>query len=360
MDRVRKLIFGLAIAVLVVFVNTPVASAEEGLQRPEKINLIVTGSRDNMVKTRITWSAVEGAQGYEVYCRRNPTGETYNLYLYDAWNEWELLGKTEETTYYHDFESADAFVQLRVRAYKDAEYGKFSDVRMLDLEHQTIATLRIYLDSSMKDLFVGEKFTLSLYYATDPVTWESSDKKIATVDDKGVVTAKKAGSCEIIATSGDIVRKCPIKVSKYTRANAYREELNNLLKGKGSGSFALVDIDQDGGKELLVEYYPDAASINTKLYIYTYKDGKLTRSEFRGYGHLEYYKESKCLKNHLMSYGSMSKDGKPGAGTIEYYTISKNKAVQKKNIKLKGKGTDIKPYLLNGQNIEKYITDKLK
>lgn len=52
------------------------------------------------------------------------------------------------------------------------------------------------------------------------ITWKSSDKKIATVDKNGKVTAKAAGSCKITATVGDqkLVCKVTVKKNEYSRS----------------------------------------------------------------------------------------------------------------------------------------------
>lgn len=46
------------------------------------------------------------------------------------------------------------------------------------------------------------------------VTWRSSNKKIATVSKKGLVKAKKAGKCTVIAKVGKKVLKCRVTVRK--------------------------------------------------------------------------------------------------------------------------------------------------
>ena len=59
--------------------------------------------------------------------------------------------------------------------------------------------------SKVKELEVGKEFdlnrTLTPSTSNDVTTWKSSNKKIATVDKMGVVTAKKNGTVTITATT---------------------------------------------------------------------------------------------------------------------------------------------------------------
>jgi len=57
------------------------------------------------------------------------------------------------------------------------------------------------------------KETITLYVNTkSKTTWSSSNKKIATVSSKGVVTAKKPGNTTITATVGKKKYKCKVQV----------------------------------------------------------------------------------------------------------------------------------------------------
>lgn len=59
---------------------------------------------------------------------------------------------------------------------------------------------------------VGEKFTLKIIGKSGKITWSSSDKKIATVDKNGKVTAKKEGTAIIKATIGKTTYTCTVYV----------------------------------------------------------------------------------------------------------------------------------------------------
>lgn len=46
----------------------------------------------------------------------------------------------------------------------------------------------------------------------EKVTYASSNKKVATVNAKGVITAKKVGTATITVRSGSVVKTCKVTV----------------------------------------------------------------------------------------------------------------------------------------------------
>ncbi|MGN1118193.1 MAG: Ig domain-containing protein, partial [Acutalibacteraceae bacterium] len=80
----------------------------------------------------------------------------------------------------------------------------------------------VKLNVSSKTLYIGNTYTLKATVtpstATNKnVTWKSSNKSVATVSSKGVVTGKKAGTATITCTTEDGSYKatCKIKVTKF-------------------------------------------------------------------------------------------------------------------------------------------------
>ena len=59
----------------------------------------------------------------------------------------------------------------------------------------------------------------------NPVTWESSDKSVATVSAKGKVTMKGLGTCTITATVDGISASCKVTVKKQTGTAYYKKFL---------------------------------------------------------------------------------------------------------------------------------------
>lgn len=70
------------------------------------------------------------------------------------------------------------------------------------------------LDKTSLTLEEGESTTLKVIGSQKTIKWSSSDKKIATVTNKGKVTAKKAGNCKITAKAGSKKYICKLKVIK--------------------------------------------------------------------------------------------------------------------------------------------------
>lgn len=76
----------------------------------------------------------------------------------------------------------------------------------------------IKLNFTARELVVGQTFNLKVISGTKNVTWKSSKGWVATVNYKGVVTAMRAGTAEITATSktsNKVVAKCTITVLSY-------------------------------------------------------------------------------------------------------------------------------------------------
>lgn len=105
-----------------------------------------------------------------------------------AWDEWSA-------TYAGAF-SGGLYGLLKTRAkYKDA-----TDIADVTLDKTSLA------------LKVGESATLiAIVQPDEPVTWESSDETVATVDG-GKVDAIKTGTVEIYATVGDSKAVCMVVV----------------------------------------------------------------------------------------------------------------------------------------------------
>lgn len=81
------------------------------------------------------------------------------------------------------------------------------------------ASTKPSLSKTKLTLYAGRSYTLKAEGFSGNVTWKTSDKKIATVSNKGKVTAKKAGTVTITAKCGKQKKTCkvtvkPVKLSK--------------------------------------------------------------------------------------------------------------------------------------------------
>ena len=98
----------------------------------------------------------------------------------------------------------------------------------------------VKFDSSSKTMYVGQKSTFGYDIlpsnATDKgVSFKSSNKKIATVDSSGKVTAKKTGSCKIYITTDDGSYKDTVKVKVVKKVDVTGVKLNYTSKSVDKG-----------------------------------------------------------------------------------------------------------------------------
>ena len=96
------------------------------------------------------------------------------------------------------------------------------------------------LNKAKATLEVGEKLTLKVKNTKDTIKWSSSDKNVAAVSKKGVVTAKAEGNATIKAIVSKKTLKCKITV-KETAAQG--TDISDQLAGrsyKGTATIPMV------------------------------------------------------------------------------------------------------------------------
>lgn len=67
--------------------------------------------------------------------------------------------------------------------------------------------------ATKKTLYVGETYKFEIKNADKKIRWSTSNPKVASVNQKGKVTAKKIGSAEITAKYGKTTKKYKVKVN---------------------------------------------------------------------------------------------------------------------------------------------------
>lgn len=108
----------------------------------------------------------------------------------------------------------------------------------------------IKLNKTKATLYVGDTLSLNISGTTSKVKWTSSNKKVATVNNTGKVTAKSVGSVTITASISDIKCTCKITVKeKFNSANAlknlkckyytYAEGIIAIIKNNNSYDLSL-------------------------------------------------------------------------------------------------------------------------
>ncbi|MDR0865701.1 MAG: Ig-like domain-containing protein [Candidatus Symbiothrix sp.] len=127
-----------------------------------------------------------------------PSDATLKTYSF-AFENPDIVGLSSPTsTYIKALALGDCKVTLTTND------GGFSDTCLV---HVVPNVEQLILSAEEKELIVGETFPLTASVlpaaARQTVNWDSSDKTVATVDANGVVSASKAGTTLIIATSAD-------------------------------------------------------------------------------------------------------------------------------------------------------------
>lgn len=131
-----------------------------------------------------------------------------------------------------------------------------------------VRVLNPFLSSKSEKIYLGSTCRLTVRGGSGKIKWKSSDKKVATVSSKGVVTAKKVGKATITAVRNGIKMQCTVTVKKP----ALSKTSANLLLGKK----LRLSVNGGTGNVKWTSSNKKVATVTSKGVVKTKKSGKTT------------------------------------------------------------------------------------
>ena len=221
----KKALCGL-MAGLMVAVTVPAALPEAAyvteVQAAARVATpkLVSAKASGKSKIVFKWKAVKGASGYTVF-RKEKGGKWKNVAEVKgakktAFSDTKVITGTQYT--------------YSVKAFKNTKGKKtFSSYNKKGVT--AIAGLyTLKLNSSRITLNPGKSYTLKVNGTKLTPVWKSSNSKIVTVNKKGRITAKKAGTAKITATLGGKKFVCTVTVKKASASS--NKTVQNYTKVK--------------------------------------------------------------------------------------------------------------------------------
>ncbi|MBQ4068070.1 MAG: Ig-like domain-containing protein [Lachnospiraceae bacterium] len=109
-------------------------------------------------------------------------------------------------------------------------------VLLLPVNVEAAEAKKVALNKNSLTIYVGGKTTLKNTGTAKKVKWSSTKPGVASVSQKGVITAKKAGKTTITAKAGKKVAKCTVTVKKQLKAKQIIKKANQQFKNAKSFS----------------------------------------------------------------------------------------------------------------------------
>ncbi len=110
---------------------------------------------------------------------------------------------------------------------------------------------------------------------TDTCTWNSTNEKVATVDENGLITAVGAGKCIInCRTSGDLISKCQVQVRLPAESVAIESERESIYIGDVIPLKATVTPDDSTDKIEWLSDYEEIARVSSGGFVKGIAPGK--------------------------------------------------------------------------------------
>nr|WP_295256862.1 Ig-like domain-containing protein [uncultured Blautia sp.] len=222
---IKKALCGL-MAGLMVAVTVPAAIPEAAyvteVQAAARVATpkLVSAKASGKSKIVFKWKAVKGASGYTVF-RKEKGGKWKNVA--------EVKG-AKKTSFSDTKVTTGTQYTYSVKAFKTTKGKKtFSSYNKKGVT--AIAGLyTLKLNSSRITLNPGKSYTLKVNGTKLAPAWKSSNSKIAAVNKKGRITAKKAGTAKITATLGGKKFVCTVTVKKASASS--NKTVQNYTKVK--------------------------------------------------------------------------------------------------------------------------------
>ncbi len=207
------------------------------------------------------------------------------------------------------------------------------------------------LSKKKATLYVGETLQLKLTGGSGKTTWKSTKSKIASVSKKGLVTAKKKGTCKVTVKQAGKTYTCKITVKKLPKNYA-------IVNGKR------VKVGKTVTLKYKIKSDKPIATISIK-YMYNKNALKITNEEdtdrYPTWICNEYYPDSiedgkECVICHLINYDKTKTDGlyykNLSCKSPKLYETMKVKVLKSGNYKMKAdvysvmdeEGNSIKDY----------------
>ena len=222
---IKKALCGL-MAGLMVAVTVPAAIPEAAyvteVQAAARVATpkLVSAKASGKSKIVFKWKAVKGASGYTVF-RKEKGGKWKNV--------TEVKG-AKKTSFSDTKVTTGTQYTYSVKAFKTTKGKKtFSSYNKKGVTAIAgLSTLK--LNSSRITLNPGKSYTLKVNGTKLAPAWKSSNSKIAAVNKKGRITAKKAGTAKITATLGGKKFVCTVTVKKASASS--NKTVQNYTKVK--------------------------------------------------------------------------------------------------------------------------------
>lgn len=102
---------------------------------------------------------------------------------------------------------------------------------MVEIEGYTfsykVRVVAPFLSCRTKSLYLGRQYTLEVNGGSGKITWKTSNKKVASVNKNGLITARKPGKATVTATRNGVSMQCKVTVLKP----AFKKTSVNLQVG---------------------------------------------------------------------------------------------------------------------------------